>query len=197
MAEAFPLHWPEGWPRTKSPARSRFDVSLANARDELFAEIARMGGSYPVLSTNLELRLDGLPRASQRDPSDAGVAVYFMRKGKQMVFACDRWDRTKDNMRAIQKTIEAMRGIERWGASDMLERAFSAFEALPAPGAAAKRSWREVLGFPPAAQPDREGIEIAYREKAKRAHPDAGGSTDAFTELQQARTEALRAIGGA
>lgn len=192
MAEAFPLHWPEGWPRTKSPQRSRFDVTLADARDELFAEIARMGGSYPVLSTNLELRQDGLPRASQRDPADAGVAVYFMRKGKQMVFACDRWDRTKDNMRAIQKTIEAMRGIDRWGASDMLERAFSAFVALPS--SSAKKSWRETLGFPPNVTPTRDGIDTAYRTKAKRAHPDVGGSDAAMAELTAAREEALRAV---
>lgn len=197
MTQAFPLHWPEGWPRTKTPGRSRFDVSFAAARDGLLEQIARMGGRYVVLSTNIELRRDGLPYANQRTPADTGVAVYFERKGKQMVFACDRWDLVKDNIRAIQKTIEAMRGIERWGASDMLERAFSAFVALPAPGSDAPRSWREVLGFPPAAQPDRDGIEIAYRFKAKRAHPDAGGSVDAFAELQRARDEAFRAIGAA
>ena len=197
MAEAFPLHWPAGWPRARDPQRSRFDVSFVAARDGLFDEIGRMGGRYIVLSTNIELRRDGLPYANQPEPRDSGVAVYFERKGRQMVFACDRWDRVKDNMRAIQKTVEAMRGIERWGASDMLERAFSAFEALPAHGAPARRTWREVLGFPPAAQPDREGIDIAYRSKAKRTHPDAGGSIEAFSELQQAREEALRAVGGA
>lgn len=195
MVEAYPLHWPEGWPRTRSPARSRFDVTLATARDELFAEIARMGGGYPVLSTNLELRQDGLPRASQRDPDDAGVAVYFIRKGKQMVFACDRWDRTRDNMRAIQKTIEAMRGIERWGASDMLERAFSAFEALPAPGSRPKRTWREVLGLSAGIAVTTQTINFAYREKSKKAHPDvAGGSEAAMAELNAARDEALKAV---
>ena len=193
MAEAYPLHWPNGWPRTKNPQRSRFDVSMATARDGLFAEIARMSGSYPVLSSNLELRNDGLPRAQQREPIDAGVAVYFMRKGKQMVFACDRWDRAKDNVRAIEKTIEAMRGIERWGASDMLERAFSAFEALPAPGSMVKRSWRDILGFEPDRRPTKEDIESAYRAKAKKAHPDAGGSNDAMAELNEARAAALAA----
>lgn len=190
MAEAFPLHWPQGWPRTKEPQRSRFDVTFGRARDGLFNEIAMMGGSYPVLSTNIELRRDGLPYAQQREPADAGVAVYFMRKGKQMVFACDRWDRARDNVRAIEKTIEAMRGIERWGASDMLERAFSAFVALPS----SKRTWREVLGFPPQSRPDRDAIEAAYRSKAKAAHPDTGGSNDAMAELNAARAEAQKAV---
>lgn len=198
MTQAFPLHWPDGWPRTKTPARSRFDVSFAAARDGLLEQIARMGGRYVVLSTNIELRRDGLPYANQQTPDDPGVAVYFERKGKQMVFACDRWDRVKDNIRAIQKTIEAMRGIERWGASDMLERAFSAFEALPAPGETVPRSWRDVLGFePPYGVITRERIEGAYRLQAKHAHPDAGGSAEAFAELTRARDDALRAIGAA
>jgi hypothetical protein len=192
MAEAFPLHWPEGWPRTKTPQRSRFDATMADARDGLFAEIHRMGGSYPVLSSNLELRRDGLPYAVQREPNDAGVAVYFMRKGKQMVFACDRWDRARDNMRAIAKTIEAMRGIERWGASDMMERAFSAFIALPAGGT---RSWREVLGILPDVQVTKDVVETFYRQRAKKAHPDTGGSTEAMAELNAARAAALKEMG--
>lgn len=194
MAEAYPLHWPAGWPRTKTPQRSQFKVTQDRARQELQREIERLNGRYMVISTSFPLRRDGNPFASGKpDGGDTGVAVYFERKGKQMVFACDRWDRPQDNMRAIQKTIEAMRGIERWGASDMLERAFSAFEALPAPGTPAKRSWREVLGFPPGSSPDREGIEIAYRSKAKKAHPDAGGSNDAMAELNAARQAAIAA----
>lgn len=194
MSEAFPLHWPEGWPRTKSSERSRFGVTMAVARDGLFHQIFMMGGRYPVLSTNVALRRDGLPYANQPEPADSGAAVYFERKGKQMVFACDRWDRVKDNVRAIEKTIEAMRGIERWGASDMLERAFSAFEALPPPDKT-QRTWREVLGFPPDAKPDCEGLHIAFRQKAKKAHPDAGGSADAMFELNKAYDAARFAMG--
>ncbi|RUU07140.1 J domain-containing protein, partial [Mesorhizobium sp. M7A.T.Ca.TU.009.01.3.2] len=174
MAEAYPLHWPAGWPRTKSPKSSRFDVSMAQTRDGLFAEIARLGGRYVVLSTNVPLRQDGLPYANRAEPMDSGVAVYFERKGKQMVFACDQWTHVKDNIRAIEKTIEAMRGIERWGASDMLERAFSAFEALPAPGSTPKREWWQVLGVPKTAT--KEEITAAYRKRAAEAHPDTGGS---------------------
>lgn len=127
--EAHPLHWPEGRARTRRRQRSRFDVTFAQARDALSDEIHRLGGRYMVLSTNVALRRDNLPYANQPEPDDTGVAVYFERNGKQMCFACDRWDRVKDNIRAIQKTIEAMRGIERWGTGEMMDRAFSAFEA--------------------------------------------------------------------
>lgn len=198
MAEAFPLHWPTGWPRTKSPAKSRFDVSFTEARDGLVAEVQRLGGRYIVISTDIETRQDGLPYANQRAPRDTGVAVYFERKGKQMVFACDRWNSVKDNMRAVAKTIEAIRGIERWGASEMLERAFSAFQALPAPGETRKQHWREVLGLTgqDITRNPRERVDAAYRALAKKAHPDAGGSPESFHALQHARDEALREIGG-
>ena len=189
MTTAYPLAWPQGWPRTTRPQRARFDATFDTARRELQVEIQRLGGRYVVISTNLPLRRDGLPLASAKpEGGDTGIAVYFERNGKQMVFACDRWDRIADNCRAITKTIDAMRGIERWGASDMMERAFSAFEALPPP----KSHWA-VLGV---ARGSSAGeIEAAYRAKAKLAHPDAGGSTEAMAELNAARAAALKEIG--
>ena len=187
-SNAYPLHWPEGWPRTKSPQRSRFDGAFAKVRDELIREIGLLGGRYVVLSTNIPLRRDGLPYANQPKPSDCGVAVYFERRGHQMVFACDRWDKVEDNMRAIQRTIEAIRGIERWGASEMMERAFQAFEALPPPSTG---KWWEILGVDPKAS--RDEIERAFKRGAKEAHPDAGGSTERMAELNRARDEAMRA----
>lgn len=195
MAEAFPLHWPEGWKRTAQPAKSKFDVSFAAARDGLLEQLRLMGATYPVLSTNIELRRDGLPYANQPEPKDKGVAIYFGWKGKQHVLACDRWDRIKDNIRALEKTVEAMRGIDRWGASTILERSFEAFVALPPATGTRKRTWREVLGFPPTSLPDRQGIVIQYRGLAKKRHPEAGGSAEAMAELNVARDEAMKEIG--
>lgn len=192
MAEAWPLAWPAGIERTKNPQQSRFDSSFVQSRDGIFEEVRRIGGRYPVLSTNIELKRDGRPYANQPEPRDAGVACYFERKGKQMVFACDRWNRVKDNMRAIQKTIEAIRGIERWGASEMLERAFSAFEALPPPQANRERGWREILGIHPTAHVGKEEINHFYREAAQKAHPDMGGSNEAMAEINAARAIALK-----
>lgn len=187
-AEAFPLCWPSGWPRCRTPERARFGLTFANARDELVAELSRMGAKGVILSTNIPLRRDGLPYAGQREPADAGVAVYFQWKGKPMTFACDRWDMTKDNIRAIGKTIEALRGIERWGASDMMERAFSAFVSLPPPGDAVDLSCWSVLGIQP--RSSRSEIDRAYRELAKEAHPDRGGSREAWDALSAAYEQA-------
>ena len=96
--EAYPLQWPDGWPRTQSQQRSSFKTPFTDARDWLMHEISLFGGRNPVLSTNIELRRDGLPYANKRQPTDTGVAVYFEWNGMPMCFACDKWDRVKDNI---------------------------------------------------------------------------------------------------
>lgn len=190
-AQAFPLYWPEGWKRTKYRKNSAFKIShFGKARDFLLGEVRRMGGKNIVLSTNIALRNDGLPYANQRNPDDPGVAVYFLYKQKQMSFACDAYRKIEENAYAIAKTIEALRGIERWGASDMMERAFRGFAAL-ADGS--KRPWREVLGVT-IPNPGVLDVEEAFRKLARIHHPDTGGDTSRFQELVSARDEAKKEI---
>jgi hypothetical protein len=148
-----------------------------------------------VLSTDLRLRQDGDPYMSQRQPDDQGVAVYFEYKDRPMVFACDRWDLIHDNIHAIGKTIEALRGIERWGASDMLDRAFTGFTALEyLPG----EGWRVVLEMGDSwGKTDGILLTIAeqhYRILAKAAHPDHGGSNEAMARLNAARDHARKEL---
>lgn len=195
MITAYPLYWPDGWKRTErwDKQNSKFRSSFAVARDELLQEIARLQGrlfhgSEPILSTNVALRQDGLPMANQRDPNDSGVAVYFEYRKKPMVFACDKYDRVWENMVAIRKTIEAIRGMERWGASDMMERAFQGFTALEH---SKPKTWREVLfpnGCPSVVSI--ATVKTHYRQLAWTAHPDRGGSNEAMAELNVALEQA-------
>ena len=190
--DAYPLCWPVGRPRTKNPGPSRFKVkSFAQARDFVIAEVSRLGGKSIVVSTNIPLRNDGLPYAKFRQPEDQGVAVYFQYKGKQMCFACDLYWRIEDNMHAIGMTIKALRGIARWGTGDMMERAFTGFEALPPPGGHAKRPWWQVLGVNQHATP--EEIKTAYHRQAMACHPDRGGNESLMAEVNAAYSEATRA----
>lgn len=188
MTEAYPLHWPAGRPRTKRPQSARFDTRFAAARDEMMNELRLLGARNVVVSTNIALRRDGLPYANQPEPDDSGAAVYFEYGGKSMCFSCDRWNRVQDNIRAIGKTIEAMRGIERWGTGEMVQAAFSGFEALPPPddvSPAPNSAWWIVLGVEPNASPGE--IRAAYKAKAR----EAGGAT---VELNRAKEQALAAF---
>ncbi len=201
-AEAFPLYWPEHWKKTKRwvRKRARYKVGFSRARDDLVHSLEMMGASYIVLSTNVELRRDGLPYANRPQPNDVGVAVYWWDRHTQqsMCVACDQWDRVKDNIRAIGLAIEGMRSIHRSGASQILERAYEGFKALPAPKLTPPPvDWREVLEMHTWEEPyTRETVEKAYRELATIFHPDKlNGDAEVMTKLNQARDAALAEVG--
>lgn len=194
----YPLQWPPGrsWIKPEHREHSPFRVSPGAARDGMLKEIARLGGTDVVVSTNVPLRRDGLHYAGGYRLDDEAVAVYFTYYGKRMCFACCLWWRMHENMHAIAKTIEAIRGIERWGSGDMLATAMSGFTALPAPIVAGmSKPWREVFGWPPSDTPTKESINRAYRTLASLRHPDLGGSNEKMAELNAARDEALKEIG--
>lgn len=193
MMTAYPLQWPDGRLRTAPFRRgsAAFQTTFAVALDNLVAEVRRLGGRNLVISTNIPLRQDGLPYASYRKVDDEGVAVYFTLDGQQMSFACDRWNRVEHNMHAIVKTIDALRGIARWGTGDMMRAAFTGFTALAAPGG--ERTWHEVLGVP-ARERDIEVVRQAFRRQAAAHHPDRpGGSLERQAAVnaawQQAKAE--------
>jgi hypothetical protein len=194
VIESYPLYWPEGRARTSWNRRknSKFTPNFANARDGLIKEVSRLGGKKVILSTNIPLRNDGLPYANMREPEDPGVAIYFDYKGKPMCFACDQYRKTRENIRAISLTIAAIRAIERYGSSDMMERAFRGFTALPE---TAGEYWREVLEIPQGVTPTADHIEKTFRSFAHVYHPDKGGTTEEWLRLVNARDNAMRDIG--
>lgn len=197
-AEAFPLYWPESWTRTKPYKRRRapYKVKPGRALDDLRAELRRFNASHVVISSNIPLRIDGLPRANSMDRhyEDPGVAVYFsLRTGQEMVqhvLACDRWRAVHHNVRAIGLTIEAMRQIQRTGALELLNRAFEGFKALP-PAEKPRRSWWEVMGLNREAATI-EVVEAVWRQRARTAHPDGGGTEEAIQELNLAMEDARK-----
>lgn len=190
--KAFPLQWPVGVKRNKQTVASKFEASAANSWNLLIGEIQRFDGQRVVISTNVPLIKDGDRIMLDREPVDPGVAVYFIREGRQMVFASDKWDVVRDNIRAIAKTIEALRGIERWGSSDMLERAVEGFAALPA--STASRHWSEVLALPRASC-NLAMVEIRYKELARSANQEHGPNAEAVLYgLNNARDEARKEL---
>lgn len=210
----FPLEWPPHWPRTKKYARGHgpFRSTPGRTRDHLFDELRKMRATNVVLSTDIPVRRDGEPYANTREPDDPGAAVYFRWDGKPYVIACDKFEKVWSNVRALGKTIEAMRAVERHGASSLLERAVSGFSALPpAPDIEEEEPpppWWEVLDVPdgldydeiaadstnPARVAALQLAEMAYRKQVKEAHPDRGGSNEAMAELARSIQEAREVL---
>jgi hypothetical protein len=186
--EAFPLTWPVNRPRTQWTHTSRFRTTLGAAIKEVQAEVERLGGSRLIISSNLPVRRDGMPYANASQPADRGVAVYFTYKKRPMCFACDRWAKVEENMWAIAKTIDALRGIGRWGSGQMVEQAFTGFVALPAP----EQPW-QTLGLV-TSRPTREQIDEAHRRLASQHHPDRGGDTNEMARINAARDDLYRGL---
>ncbi len=190
--QRYPLQWPMTWPRTRFPERHPNMVrDFVRNRDEVVKQLEMLGASNLIISSNLKARLDGLPLANQREPEDSGVAVYFTLNGNQQCIPCDKWDNAAQNLRAVAMTIEALRGIERWGAKEMVNAAFRGFKALPETiimGEHTARAWWEVLQVAQTA--DTDVIEAAYKRLLHKVHPDKGGSDFAFQEVQNAFKQA-------
>lgn len=171
---AYPLQWPAGWPRTDAARREngRFKTSIPAALSNLQKQIGLMGGKGVILSSNYTLGIT--------NPKDPGVVAYFTWQDTSIAIPCDRWTRIEQNVQAIALTIEAMRGMERWGAKHMIKAMFTGFKQLPA----GDTEWWKVLGVSPRAT--QEEVRTAYRALAKTHHPDAGGNPDEFHRIQSA-----------
>lgn len=190
-ATRHPLSWPTGWKRTPSHQRqrARFQsggsaLTVHKATQRLSGELSRLGARGELLSTNLNLRLDGLPYSNQPEPADPGAAVYFTLKGQARCLACDQWTRVADNIAAISQHIDALRRIDRYGVGT-LDQAFAGYAPRLQ---AAPSEWWIVLGV--ARTAGALAIEDAYLRLMKLAHPDAGGSATEAARLNEARDAA-------
>lgn len=208
---AYPLTWPSGWKRTPAgdTRHAHFKtkslhasgnymqsnrLTVAGAVERILNQLSmlRMGREDVIISTNLRVRLDGMPRSDQADPSDAGAAVYWQKGGvgATRCMAIDQYVTVAGNLGAIAATLEAMRAIERHGGAEILDRAFTGFKALAAENDG--ESWWKTLDIEPTAT--REQVEAAYRAAARKAHTDVvGGSHEAMVRVNLAREQALAA----
>ncbi len=216
--EPFPLQWPAGWPRTPSEARepSRFGTvgmqqigqtffrrkGTLSLYDECKAVIWELGHLRAVniaITSNLPTRRDGKPMATGRT-DDPGIAVWWVVDDKEQVMACDRWESPAENLRAIVKSINALRGIERWGSSAIVEKAFAGFNALPPAGGTGDgepepqapeppRDWMEYFHVSEAAS--RGGVKKMHRMFAQQLHPDRDrGDHERMQQLNAAWSKA-------
>lgn len=199
----FPLCWPNNVARTPphSQGNPQFaERTIAVAVGFLLAEINRLNNrrwdfsdESVTISSNLKLKLGGLPSGNQSEPADTGIAVYFQlrfwRGGKPysrpLVMTCDKWRKSADNIYAIAKHIESQRAQFRWGCGSV-EQAFQGYVAIPE--RCGGDAWWTVLGVPSSVS--KSQIEAAYKAKAKTEHPDHGGTQERWLRLQTAYEQA-------
>jgi hypothetical protein len=189
--DAFPLHWPTGYQRSVKRISSSFKQTMDASQRFLRAELKRLKATDLIVSSNIPVRKDGglYTDYMNRKLPDPGVAIYFKYKGKDISMCCDKYVSVWENIYALGKGIEALRGMERWGVSDFLDRAFTGFTALPE-STSSKPSWSEALQVSENATPDE--VKKSYRRLVKEHHPDKGGDPYLFGQIVDAFSDYLR-----
>lgn len=195
-------NWPKTQPRTTIRAQARFsakgnyggfrEITLSEAVERLSVELASSYWykhiKHPTLCAEFQFGAKGTPLSTKREPEDPGVVLHVVLDGKNVAFACDTWTRQADNIAAIAAHFYALRAIVRWGVGS-LSQLVAGYAALPG-----KSTWWKVLGVPPDAT--REEVRAAYRELAKRHHPDQGGNPETMTQINRAFAEFNEATNG-
>ena len=190
MTAAYPLQWPDEVRRQPRREKGSFKTELPGALKNVEDSLRLFGldsgrpVSEVVLSSNVTL--------GAQKPDDPGVAAWFKWDGEQVCIPVDRYDTVKANLQAIHHIIEARRVELRHGTLDLVRATMKGFKMPPPP--AGHRPWREVLELPGTV--DKASVDLAYRNKAQKAHPDKGGSSEAWAELERAKRLALTHVQG-
>lgn len=173
----------KGW--TKS------GVDWSSTTELLERELRMLGGEDVILQMEVgesDIRLDGWIRANAR-PRGPGVILSFESDHGPLSYPCDTFTDWQANVRAIALALEALRKVSRYGVGQHGEQ-YRGWKALPA----------TISGGPHAVLARHAGVSEddvrrdaakVYRRAARSAHPDAGGTAEAWNEVQ----DAARALG--
>lgn len=187
------------WPGKLGMRNGQFRTTYIATLDKLEYELSRIKARDITIEAGFaasQLRNDGWPRGGDVRPSHPGVILYCTTPDGPLRFACGTFLSHHQNLHAIALTLEALRAVDRYGATQAHEQ-YKGFAALPpAATAAATKGWTledaavwlasrtpwalngaELLG-------NYESYRRAYREAAAQLHPDRAGSADGFHALQ-------------
>lgn len=189
--------WP-GQP-TRNRRRSTFKATWGSTLELLKKELRQLGAKELVIQVAMredQIRLDGYPRANAY-ATHPGVILAFESKHGPLKYAVDTFTSWEDNIRAIALALEALRKVDRYGVTKRGEQ-YTGWRALPPEGGTSATFTADAAAAFVAAAckngvtaavllRDPESVRKAYLAAAQRLHPDRGGSTREFQQLQIAK----------
>jgi hypothetical protein len=184
-------------PETRHRTRSAFSATWQSTLDLLGRETAHLGARLVVIQVDVtegEIRRDGMLRSTVK-VGHPGVIVSFESRFGPLRYAADSYRHWQENMRAIAMSLEALRAVDRWGATKRGEQ-YRGWTAITAPAptfADADEAWRWMRKY----ATDELGLVLPatvtqspkalYRAMAMKMHPDQGQPRADWDRLDEAR----------
>jgi hypothetical protein len=128
------------WLGSMGKEATRFQAKWGSTLELLDREVGYLKGRDVVIEIDVsesDLKLDGTLRANAR-PSSSAVVLAFESKHGPLLYRCDRFytnysdqgPEWQHNIRAIALTLEALRAVDRYGATETGQQ-YTGFKALP------------------------------------------------------------------
>lgn len=196
------------YPGLRTPREERkpnpFKAGWSETLRLLQHELRLLDGEQIVIEVDLaenQIRNDGWPRARAL-PDDDAVVLSFTSKFGPLRYATDRFHGTsyrtlagyQANLRAIALGLEALRKVDRYGITKRGEQ-YTGWKALTAGGSEPSPdpegvilAWASLGESVTWASLQADQRRTAVRLAKRNAHPDAGGSDEAFVSVSQAAT---------
>lgn len=178
------------------PARqwTPFDSTWSKTLTLLEREVTALAGEHLVIGVDIteqDLRLDGTLRARARAETPA-VEVAFTSKHGPMLYRCDRYRSRwasqgpdwQQNVRAIAKTLEALRAVDRYGAADSGEQ-YRGYRQIAATATVEAQCPRKQLAKIAGIELTDETDKVLIANARRAAHPDRGGSAEAWHAVEE------------
>lgn len=183
---------------TKRRKGSQFDSSWPRTLSDLEREVNHLRGRKVVLELACsadDIRKDGMLRASAR-LRHPGVRISFDSVHGRLSYTCDTYEAYpysqswQHNVRAVVKTLESLRAVERHGATQGAQ--YAGFKAIEAAGDGMTRAEAiEILadlhGIPVEHfNTDTAVLRSSWGRARRKSHPDHhAGNRDLWDQLEQ------------
>lgn len=174
-------------------------ASYTRAFSLLRYELSRIKATDVILEAGFrldQLRNDGQPYLNAK-PEHSSCRLSFKKGGKTpLSFECGSFSAFHVNVYLIAMTLERLRAVERYGCTQG-DQQYRGWSQLPPSGGggiqtAEWASKEDALQFLADVAGNVDDVYLpdlphVYRDAARKAHPDAGGSNELMSKVNRAR----------
>lgn len=184
---------PRSWERDKRVNKMAYTHRTNKSWSQLNVELDDEFRKWGVTEWETNYPKGARSQAMYQMPDDRFVSLRYVKHGREVTLTMNKQNRAVDNLAVLLLGIQSLRLNEKRGIGEIMAQAYA---QLPSPDSTVTWTAKvfvenayDYLGVNESA--DMAVVEAAYKAKARKAHPDAGGSAAEMAKLNQAM-EAIR-----